>query len=251
MKQNDTSNATEEVVWQQSRKLFNTPTVVLGCVSVLLNIFVIVTFMKIRKSKRKLPQAAIQLLILAAAEAAASLNWPLGLVYGLLRENAYFPRSISLLTVLHSYYGYFCCGISRHLTLYIAASRVYVMWSFRHAHQNLQKTEKDHIRETILFGILPSVVFLLILSCIGVTLSVTIDSTSGRVTEFIYFCIVVVLMVSLASYILWRIRHVDVELGQCTESSAAKVTLAYGIWHGLSKGVARRPQAACPAGNHP
>jgi hypothetical protein len=216
MKQNATSKETDvDVLPKTVRRLFNTPTEVLACISVVLNILVIATFLKIRKSRGKLPQGAIQLLILAISETAASLSWPLGLVYCLFRENGLLGHDKTLLIILFSYGG-FCSGVSRFLTLYIAASKVYVMWSFRHAHRNLQKTEKDHIRETILFGILPG-------GASSLVLGVTSALTSVSVVNFGYICVLVVVIAFLASYMLWRISRMDVEFALCTNSSAAKV----------------------------
>jgi hypothetical protein len=73
MKQNGTSdgNRTDfDELWQLFRKPFNTPTVVVACVSVILNIIVITTFMKIRKTKGKLTQGYLQ----------ARISWVSGLL---------------------------------------------------------------------------------------------------------------------------------------------------------------------------
>jgi hypothetical protein len=155
MERNDKINKTNlEGLWQHFRRIDNTPTGVLAWISIFLNILVIATFLKVRKSKGKLPQAALQLLILAISEVAASLFWALGLLYFLIIENTSLSKNPTVYMVLFRF-GYISAGLSRVLTLYIVASRVYVMWSFRHAHRSLQKTEKDHIRETILFAVLP------------------------------------------------------------------------------------------------
>jgi hypothetical protein len=119
MKQDNPFNVTDpDKWWKQFRRILNTPTGLLAWISIVLNIFVIATFLKIRKSKRKLPQAALQLFILAISEATASLYWALGLVYCLLRENSFLSKNdISSLVLLS--YGFICINVSRTLTLFI------------------------------------------------------------------------------------------------------------------------------------
>jgi hypothetical protein len=129
MNQNDTINRTDvEVLWQAFRRELNIPTGVLAWISIILNIFAIATFLKIRKSKGKLPQGAMQLLILAISEVAASVFWALGLVYSFFIEKAFSSRNGNLVWVLFFYGSFFCSTTSCMLTLFTAASRVYVMW---------------------------------------------------------------------------------------------------------------------------
>jgi hypothetical protein len=52
-------------------------------------------------------------------------------------------------------YGFFNGTVNRFLLLYITFTRARILWSLRHALQSEKKTEKDHIRETILFGLIP------------------------------------------------------------------------------------------------
>jgi hypothetical protein len=98
MKQNSTFSETdfEVMIWQLFPRWMNTPTGVLAWISIVLNIFVIITFLKIRKSKGKLPQGALQLLILAISEAAASVYWALGTAYFLFMENTSLSRNKTL-----------------------------------------------------------------------------------------------------------------------------------------------------------
>jgi hypothetical protein len=184
--------------------MHNNPTGVLAWISIVLNILVIVTFLKIRKSKGTLPQGAIQLLILAVSEAAASLSWALGMAYFLLLENTSLSRN-STVYILLLIYGGICEKLTRFLTLYIAVSRGSVLWSFRLAHQNLQKTEKAHICETILYGVLLFVggsIISGVINAFFISINLIVDN---------------VMIALLATYIIWKTHTVDAQSGLSTE----------------------------------
>jgi hypothetical protein len=98
---------------------------------------------------------SVQLLILAFSDIALSLWWVLGFVMRLLNDNNPLPNNIIARLLLYLY-GILTGNTNRFLTIYIAYSRARIVWSLPQANRSLHKTEKDIIRETIFYGLTPS-----------------------------------------------------------------------------------------------
>jgi hypothetical protein len=160
MQQNTTTNGTvhEQYRWKSVQKAYNTPTTVLACISVVLNVLIVVTFLKERKTNRKLSCGSVQLLILAVSDIAVSLLWAPGFVNRLLIENDVSSQNITVFDILTAY-GWFTGSTNRFLMVYIAFTRARLVWSLRQAQMSLRKTERDHIRETVLYGVVPGALF--------------------------------------------------------------------------------------------
>jgi hypothetical protein len=127
-------------------------------------------------------------------------------------------------------------GLNRILTLYIAVTRARVVFSLRQAHQSLKKTERDHIRETTLCGLLPGMIFggylgirVLVdgistnaaLLRENLTVSPLVENDrNGAFGGFFWSLCVSLVMMSLACYILWKVQRAKTcenggKIGRC------------------------------------
>jgi hypothetical protein len=120
--------------------------------SIALNILVILTFLKQRKTDKKLALGGVHLLVLAFTDTAASLVWVLGFVFCLMVENNHLSKDSFFFAIL-SGFMFSTVFTNRFLTLYIAFTGARVMWSLSQALRYQHKTEKDHFQDTIYSGL--------------------------------------------------------------------------------------------------
>jgi hypothetical protein len=116
-----------QFLWELTQRTCNTPTAVLACISVVLNCLCIVTFLKERKTNKKLLCGSAQLLILAVSEVAIGLTWVLGFVIRLLIENQLSSKNLTAFRFFRSY-GWIIGSINRMLTVYIVFTRARIVW---------------------------------------------------------------------------------------------------------------------------
>jgi hypothetical protein len=131
------------------------------------------------------------------------------------------------------HYFDFVAPINRVLTLYIAVNRACIVGSFSQASRHLHKTERDHIKETVLFGILPGVV--VGIASIVIRAKVDEDSVSIKyltVSQFFTYLIFNVVMASLAFYIIIKThRQIVNESGKVMQKNVAAVAIVFCICH--------------------
>jgi uncharacterized membrane protein len=121
-------------------------------------------------------------------------------------------------------YGLFIGSVNRFLTLYITFTRARLVWSLRQAQKSLKKSEKDHIRETVFLGIIPGVL-LGVAFCIPYALRIAAFSSGNQLVSqftptprsrrmafklFLGFLGLILVMVSLPCYILWKTRRLNI-----------------------------------------
>jgi hypothetical protein len=129
MQQNNTMNETvsEQYLWDLTKTVYNIPTTVLACISVVLNFLIVATFFKERKTNKKLSCGSVQLLTLAVSDVAVSLLWVSGFVYRLLIEYQLSSKNVTVCDVFAAY-GWITGGINRFTTVYIVFTRARLVW---------------------------------------------------------------------------------------------------------------------------
>jgi hypothetical protein len=197
----------------------NAPTAVIACIGIVANILVIATFGRMRKLDRKLSSCGVHLLVLAVTDLVLSLYYAVGFMLRLLMENNHISKSwITILTFMSI--GVFSGTMNRILTLYITFTRALIVFSLRQANLSRNKSERDHIRETLSCGLVTGAVF-------GVAVGIAVFTggistyavvSSGNLTvsqlfqnkqygafgPFFFGLFVNVAMAALATYILWK-----------------------------------------------
>jgi hypothetical protein len=124
-------------------------------------------------------------------------------LYRLLVENQLSSANLTVV-IIFSAYGLITGFANRGLTLYITATRAQVVWSLRQAQLSLKKTERDHIRGAVLWGVLPG--------ALGGVALIIVKISYPKVYSIIFLSvsiISVVMMTVLASYILWKSQRLD------------------------------------------
>jgi hypothetical protein len=144
-----------------------------------LNAVVIATFIRIRRTDRKLSSGGIHLLILAVSDITFNLYHALGFVLRILTENNLISKNPIFFTTFIAY-GRSSGFVNRLPTLFIAVTRARVLYSFRQAHRSLEKTEKDHIRETVCFGVLlPTAILGVLAKVLEITRGISESAAGG------------------------------------------------------------------------
>jgi cytochrome bd-type quinol oxidase subunit 2 len=207
-----------------------------------LNTLVIATFLRIRKTDRKLSSGGIHLLILAVSDVSFNLYYALGFVLRLLKEQDQDrDKEYPTFHVTHGAYAVVSGFVNRYLTLFITVTRARVLFSFRQAHRSLEKTEGNHIRETICFGVLPMAILSVglgiqeIIEGVAPFKNITVseffrdrqDSISAIVPFSSLLCAEVA-MVLLAAYIVLKARRLELdEASKTMQQNVAAVALVY------------------------
>jgi hypothetical protein len=147
-----------EHLWVEFQGWFSFPTGIISFIGLLLNSLAIATFVRWRKADKKLSSGGVHLLTLAVSDITCNLAYAMGFVFRLLVENNLILRNSTILRSTFTEYWRFTGTINRFLTLFITLTRFRVLFFFRQAYQMDRMTEREHIRETICFGILPGAI---------------------------------------------------------------------------------------------
>jgi hypothetical protein len=161
-----------------------------------------------------------------------SLYWALGLVVRLMIESNLLAKDKNAYNYWR-YYFHLIAPINRVLTLFIAFNRARIVWSLRQAHQSLHKTERDHIKETVLFGLFPGVLLGIALTAIRAK---SLDAKSMKLyynySRFFAYLFFNVVMASLAFYIILKTRRLNLDAStQVMQRNVAAVAVVFCICH--------------------
>jgi hypothetical protein len=147
------------------------------------------------------------------------------------------------------FYGWCIGSVNRFLTVYITFTRARIVWSLAQANRRLHKTERDHIRETIVCGLTPGVVWgvatamcMLVFSKIQTDQSNIIQQISLKIeiqayhnfVLFGFFAIVCcnMVVVSLATYIFWKTYHLRLDDdSHVMQKNVAAVAFVFCVCH--------------------
>jgi hypothetical protein len=118
------------------------------------------------------------------------------------------------------------------LTLFIAFNRARIVGSFSQANQHLHKTERDHIKETVLFGLLPGVVISIPLTVILAKVSDPESMKINNVSNFFAYLVFNLVMASLAFYIIFKTHRLNIDKSaKVMQKNVAAVTIVFCICH--------------------
>jgi cytochrome bd-type quinol oxidase subunit 2 len=108
-------------------------------------------------------------------------------------------------------------------------------WSFRQAQLSLHKTERDHIRETVLYGVVPgallggvqSIIFKYTYNKIASANPSELQNQASVVFSIAFCCM---MMATLASYILWKTHLLNLSMAvKSMQKNVAAVALVFCI----------------------
>jgi hypothetical protein len=244
MQQSNATNETlfEQYLWDFTGRVCNTPTAVLACISYVANFMIIATLLSERKTSKKLSSVSIQLLILAVTDVAFSMWCVSGFVYRVLIEQLFLPKNVTI-TVYHIFWacGWISASTNRVLTLYITFTRARIVWSLSQANQSLRKTDRDHIRETLLYGVFSGA--LLGIAQFIINKYFTDQYARGHQTgrdgirnsariDFLGVICPLVVMASLAFYILGKSHRLNLDAtARVMQKNVAAVALLFCLCH--------------------
>jgi hypothetical protein len=144
-----------EYRWVDFQGWFPYPVGIISFIGLLLNSLVIAAFIRWRKADKKLNVGGVHLVTLAVSDITYNLGFAMGFVLRLLIENNLISRNSTILRSTFGAYLLFTEAINRVLTLFITITRFSILLSFGQAHRRNSMTERENIRETICFGVLP------------------------------------------------------------------------------------------------